>query len=87
MRLERSYSAAFGMYPAYLAKTDRVTTLQERIQQCFRFSLNGFPPPLDSHDPPRVARGLAPTLVVDDEVPNGEVGGVDAETDGSLAPS
>ena len=42
--------AAWGMYPAYLAKTDRVTTLQERIQQCFRFSLNGFPPPLDSHE-------------------------------------
>ena len=42
--------AAVGMYPAYLAKTDRVTTLQERIQQCFRFSLNGFPPPLDSHE-------------------------------------
>lgn len=40
--------AAWGMYPAYLSKTDRVTTLEERIQQCFRFSLNGFPPPLDS---------------------------------------
>lgn len=42
--------AAWGMYPAYLAKNDRVTTLEERIQQCFRFSLNGFPPPLDSHE-------------------------------------
>lgn len=42
--------AAWGMYPAYLAKTDRVTTLEERIQQCFRFSINGFPPPLDSQE-------------------------------------
>jgi len=42
--------AAWGMYPAYLTKSDRVTTLDERIQECFRFSLNGFPPPLDSHE-------------------------------------
>ena len=43
-------------------------------------------PPLESHDPLRVARGLAPTLVVGDEVPNGEIDGVDAEADGGLAP-
>lgn len=42
--------AAWGMYPAYLSKTDRVTTFEERIQHCFRFSLNGFPPPLDSQE-------------------------------------
>ncbi|WP_374562571.1 c-type cytochrome [Ideonella sp.] len=42
--------AAWGMYPAYLGKTDRVTTLEERIQQCFRFSMNGFPPPQDSQE-------------------------------------
>jgi thiosulfate dehydrogenase len=42
--------AAWGMYPAFLAKTDRVTTFEERIQQSFRFSLNGLPPPLDSQE-------------------------------------
>lgn len=43
-------SAAWGMYPAYSAKADRVVTLEERIQQCFLFSINGVPPPLDSHE-------------------------------------
>ncbi len=43
-------SAAWGMYPAYLAKSDKVATVQERIQQCFRFSMNGLAPPLDSHE-------------------------------------
>lgn len=42
--------AAWGMYPAYYAKTDRVSTFIERVQQCFKFSLNGFPPPLDSQE-------------------------------------
>lgn len=42
--------ASWGMYPAYSAKSDRVLTLQDRVQQCFRFSLNGFPPPLDSQE-------------------------------------
>lgn len=42
--------AAWGMYPAYLAKSDRVSTFEERVQQCFRFSLDGLPPPLDSHE-------------------------------------
>ncbi|MDM0077516.1 c-type cytochrome [Variovorax sp. J2P1-59] len=42
--------AAFAMYPAYLSKVDRVVTLEERIQQCFRFSMNGFSPPQDSHE-------------------------------------
>lgn len=41
---------AFGMYPAYQAKFDRVVTLQERIQQCFQFSENGIAPPLDSNE-------------------------------------
>jgi len=40
--------AAWGMYPSYLAKSDRVNTFEERVQQCFRFSLNGFAPPVDS---------------------------------------
>ncbi len=42
--------AAWGMYPAYLAKSDRVVTFAERVQQCFTFSMNGLPPPLDSHE-------------------------------------
>ncbi|RQS64114.1 cytochrome C [Burkholderia sp. Bp8963] len=41
---------AFGMYPAYQAKFDRVVTLEERIQQCFQFSENGISPPLDSNE-------------------------------------
>lgn len=42
--------AAYGMYPAYVAKADRVVTYAERVQQCFSFSMNGLPPPLDSHE-------------------------------------
>ena len=41
---------AWGMYPAYQAKTDRVVTIEDRVQQCFRFSMNGLPPPLDSRE-------------------------------------
>jgi thiosulfate dehydrogenase len=40
--------AAFGMYPAYKAKNDRSNTLEERIQQCFQFSMNGIAPALDT---------------------------------------
>ena len=40
--------AAYGMYPAYRAKNDRNNTLEDRIQQCFRFSMNGFSPALDA---------------------------------------
>lgn len=36
--------AAFVAYPAWRAKTDRVDTFDERVQQCFRFSLDGIPP-------------------------------------------
>lgn len=39
---------AYGIYPAYRKKGDRNTTLEERIQQCFRFSMNGLAPPLDA---------------------------------------
>src|SRR5262245_44948185 len=42
--------AAWGMYPAYLAKNDRVNTFEERVQQFFRFSLNGIAPPVDAHE-------------------------------------
>lgn len=40
--------AAFGMYPAYKAKNDRNNSLEDRIQQCFRFSLDGFAPTVDA---------------------------------------
>lgn len=40
--------AAFGMYPAYRSKGDRNMTLEERIQDCFRFSLNGFAPAVNA---------------------------------------
>jgi thiosulfate dehydrogenase len=40
--------AAYGMYPAYRAKTDRNSTFEERLQQCFRFSMNGIAPALDA---------------------------------------
>jgi thiosulfate dehydrogenase len=36
--------AAFGMYPAYRGKNDKVNTLSERIQGCFTYSMNGIPP-------------------------------------------
>lgn len=36
--------AAFGNFPAWRAKTDRVDNFDERVQQCFRYSLNGIPP-------------------------------------------
>lgn len=40
--------AAYGMYPAYKAKSDRNNTFEERVQQCFRFSMNGISPALDT---------------------------------------
>jgi len=40
--------AAYSMYPAYRARDDRNINLAERIQQCFRFSLNGFAPAFDA---------------------------------------
>ncbi len=40
--------AAFGMYPRYQAKAGQVISYQQRLQQCFQFSENGYPPPLDS---------------------------------------
>lgn len=40
--------AAYTMYPAYRGKNDRVNTLEERIQGCFRYSMNGKPPPSGS---------------------------------------
>ncbi|MHB1213996.1 MAG: c-type cytochrome [Thiobacillus sp.] len=40
--------AAYVLYPAYRKKTGQVDTIQSRIQGCFRFSMNGKPPALDS---------------------------------------
>lgn len=40
--------AAYVLYPAYRSKNRRVNTFQERLQGCFRFSMNGKAPPLGS---------------------------------------
>ncbi|OBV12069.1 c-type cytochrome [Erythrobacter dokdonensis] len=43
--------AAWGMYPAYRAKNDRINTMEDRIRGCFVYSMNaqaspaGVPPP------------------------------------------
>jgi thiosulfate dehydrogenase len=44
---------AYPMYPAYRAKNHHVNTFAERLQGCFRFSMNGKAPPLG--DPVLVA--------------------------------
>jgi thiosulfate dehydrogenase len=45
--------AAYVSYPAYRAKNGHVNTFAERLQGCFRYSMNGRPPPLG--DPVLVA--------------------------------
>lgn len=45
--------AAYVLYPAYRAKNEHVNTLAERLQGCFRYSMNGESPPAD--DPTLVA--------------------------------
>jgi thiosulfate dehydrogenase len=40
--------AAWVTYPRFRSKNDRVNTMAMRIQGCFRFSMNGTPPPDDS---------------------------------------
>lgn len=40
--------AAYVAYPAYRDKNAHVNTFQERLQGCFRFSMNGKAPPLGS---------------------------------------
>lgn len=42
--------AAYVVYPAYRKKNDKVNTLEERIQGCFQFSMNGTPPPSGSKE-------------------------------------
>jgi thiosulfate dehydrogenase len=39
---------AYGMYPQYRKKNGHVNTFGERLQGCFRYSMNGKSPPLDS---------------------------------------
>ncbi len=40
--------AAYVVYPKYRDKNQKVNTLEERIQGCFRYSMNGTPPAADS---------------------------------------
>ncbi|MHB1287503.1 MAG: c-type cytochrome, partial [Leptospirales bacterium] len=51
-RGRKAYSAplwgAYVLYPRYRKKNHRVNTLEDRIRGCFRFSMNGMPPPSDS---------------------------------------
>ena len=39
---------AWGMYPQYRKKNGHVNSFGERLQGCFRYSMNGKAPPLDS---------------------------------------
>lgn len=39
--------AAYVAYPAFRAKNEQVNTFQKRLEGCFRFSMNGTPPPPD----------------------------------------
>ncbi len=39
---------AWGMYPQYRKKNDRVNSFAERLQGCFEYSMNGKAPPLGS---------------------------------------
>ncbi|HUZ13118.1 MAG TPA: hypothetical protein VMU93_09740 [Caulobacteraceae bacterium] len=48
--------AALVMFPQYRAKNGRVNTFQERLQGCFKYSMNGRAPPLG--DPVLVAYRL-----------------------------
>ena len=40
--------AAYVTYPKYRAKNHRVDSMSQRIQDCFRYSMNGKPPAADS---------------------------------------
>lgn len=39
---------AYGMYPAYRAKTKKVDTIENRMQGCFMYSMNGKAPAVDA---------------------------------------
>ncbi len=64
--------AAYTAYPAYRAKNGHVNSFEERLQGCFRFSMNGKVPPLG--DPVLVALEsysyfLAKGLPTDEKAP------------------
>jgi thiosulfate dehydrogenase len=40
--------AAYVAYPAFRTKNEQVDTFAKRLEGCFRFSMNGRPPPADS---------------------------------------
>ena len=42
--------AAYTMYPAFRKKTGQVNTFEERLQGCFKYSMNGMAPPAGSHE-------------------------------------
>lgn len=42
--------AAWVKYPAYRGKNKMVNTMEQRIQGCFVYSMNGSPPPADSNE-------------------------------------
>ena len=42
--------AAYTMYPAFRKKTGRVDTFEERLQGCFKYSMNGTAPPAGSRE-------------------------------------
>lgn len=39
---------AYGMYPQFREKNNQIVTFEERIQSCFKYSLDGIAPTLDS---------------------------------------
>lgn len=39
---------AYPIYPKYRGKNKQVNTMEMRVQGCFRYSMNGTPPPADS---------------------------------------
>jgi thiosulfate dehydrogenase len=41
---------AYGVYPQFRRKTGEVNDYGQRLQGCFRYSMNGMPPPLDSDE-------------------------------------
>lgn len=42
--------AAYGMYPAYRSKTKNVDTIENRMQGCFEYSMNGKAPAVEGHE-------------------------------------
>ncbi len=42
--------AAFVNFPAFRKKNGEINSFQKRVQDCFRYSLNGTPPPLGSRE-------------------------------------